>query len=158
LNLWYSATSADNITVVTPDGAISNHTLPIGAHPYGMARGPDDKMWFLQNGGNLVSRIDTTTFQIDSFPILTANSHTPGSTAGMDGNIGFYEVGGPNPDQIGKCDVSGNITEYAVPSQGAFIQGITAGPDGNLWFTELSTSKIGKITTMGMITEINPIT
>ena len=31
--------------------------------------------------------------------------------------------------------------------------GITAGPDGNLWFTEYSTSKIGKITTNGAITE-----
>ena len=28
------------------------------------------------------------------------------------------------------------ITEYAVPTSGAYPDGITAGPDGALWFTE----------------------
>ena len=42
------------------------------------------------------------------------------------------------------------ITEYPVPS--GLPQFITAGPDGNLWFTELF-SRIGRITTSGVITE-----
>jgi streptogramin lyase len=35
---------------------------------------------------------------------------------------------------------------------------ITAGPDGNLWFTESNASKIGQITTGGMITEFPTLT
>ncbi len=47
---------------------------------------------------------------------------------------------------------TGQITEYSLPS-GSHPLGITAGPDGNLWFTDNSSSKIGKITTSGTITE-----
>jgi streptogramin lyase len=37
--------------------------------------------------------------------------------------------------------------------------GITTGPDGALWFTEQNASKIGRITTAGVITEfpLNPM-
>jgi virginiamycin B lyase len=46
------------------------------------------------------------------------------------------------------------ITEYLVPSAASQPSGITAGPDGALWFTEyVTTSKIGRITTAGVITE-----
>src|SRR6266446_9109543 len=41
-----------------------------------------------------------------------------------------------------------SITEYA-----AHARWITAGPDANLWFTDPDNSKIGKITTFGVITE-----
>ena len=44
---------------------------------------------------------------------------------------------------------------YPVPTPSAEPNGITAGPDGALWFTESypDTSKIGRITTSGLITE-----
>ena len=38
-----------------------------------------------------------------------------------------------------------------APGTGIF--GIAAGPDGNLWFTEFYTAGIGRVTTMGTITE-----
>ncbi len=43
-------------------------------------------------------------------------------------------------------------TEYPLPS-GSQPEGIAAGPDGRLWFADESTSKIGKITTSGVVTE-----
>jgi streptogramin lyase len=46
------------------------------------------------------------------------------------------------------CKISpktGSITEYQIPTPGAFPLGITTGPDGNLWFTENSGEQIGKI-------------
>jgi streptogramin lyase len=43
-------------------------------------------------------------------------------------------------------------TEYPLPSESR-PEDITTGPDNNLWFTNLNTSKIGKITTTGSITE-----
>ncbi len=42
--------------------------------------------------------------------------------------------------------------EYSVPS-GSTPFAVTAGPDGNVWFTDISTSKIGKITPAGAVTE-----
>src|SRR6266545_890743 len=50
-----------------------------------------------------------------------------------------------------------SITEFPVPLfQGTFssaVQSITSGPDGALWFTELGASRIGRITTAGVISE-----
>jgi virginiamycin B lyase len=51
-----------------------------------------------------------------------------------------------------------NINEYTVPAANfSGLQGITAGPDGALWFCEYAspstTSKIGRITTAGFLTE-----
>jgi len=45
------------------------------------------------------------------------------------------------------------ITEFPVISSGTDLGGIVAGPDGNLWFTEFTASKIGRITTEGVVTE-----
>jgi streptogramin lyase len=78
--------------------------------------------------------------------------------SGPDGNLWFTEQNG----KIGRMTVSGQVTEFTVPSQSSYgfpLSGsgypyvITAGPDGNLWFTELLANKIGKITTSGTLTE-----
>ena len=50
-----------------------------------------------------------------------------------------------------KYRVAEGQNEYALPSGQPL--GITAGPDGNTWFTVVETSKIGKITAAGVITE-----
>jgi streptogramin lyase len=60
----------------------------------------------------------------------------------------FIASAGIAPLSIGQA-----ITEYPVPTPGAFPTNIAAGADGNLWFTELNASKIGRITTQGVITE-----
>ena len=44
------------------------------------------------------------------------------------------------------------ITEYPVPvNSGPY--GIVTGPDGALWFTEYFGNTIGRITTVGVVTE-----
>jgi len=68
---------------------------------------------------------------------------------GPDGNLWFTESDG---NKIGRVTVTGNITEFPLPSPSVVPQGITAGPDGNMWFTELA-GKIGRITPSGTITE-----
>src|SRR5262245_26658425 len=50
-------------------------------------------------------------------------------------------------------DTAAQITEFSVPTSNSGLWGITVGPDGALWFTEADGSKIGRITTAGMITE-----
>src|SRR5438270_580178 len=47
-----------------------------------------------------------------------------------------------------------SITEYSAgltPLSGPY--GIVTGPDGALWFTEFNRSRIGRVTTAGVITE-----
>jgi len=45
------------------------------------------------------------------------------------------------------------INEYSIPSANSNANIITLGPDGALWFTERNSSKVGRITTAGVITE-----
>ena len=46
-----------------------------------------------------------------------------------------------------------SVTEFSIPTPESFPLRIAAGPDGNLWFTENDGSKIGRITTTGLIKE-----
>jgi streptogramin lyase len=45
------------------------------------------------------------------------------------------------------------ITEFPLIVPNSSPLGITAGPDGNMWFTEVSGSRIGRITPAGVITD-----
>jgi streptogramin lyase len=45
------------------------------------------------------------------------------------------------------------VTEFATPTPGADVYGIAAGPDGNVWFTELTPSKVARVTPAGLVTE-----
>src|SRR5208283_5462589 len=48
------------------------------------------------------------------------------------------------------------ITEYSNGiTAGSGVKSITQGPDGAMWFTEVTGSRIGRITTAGVVTEYN---
>jgi virginiamycin B lyase len=49
------------------------------------------------------------------------------------------------------------IDEYPLPTPGSCPGGITTGPDGALWFTEEGTSRIGRMTTTGVVTNEFPV-
>ena len=73
-------------------------------------------------------------------------------TSGPDANIWLTE--GDNPNQIVRVNPStGARTVFPLANPDSGLSGITTGPDGNLWFTERWTSKIGRITPAGVITE-----
>jgi len=71
-------------------------------------------------------------------------------TSGPDGNLWFTEQG--EGAGIGRVTPSGAIVQYRL-ALNEIPAGIAPGPDGNLWFTQPGTSKIGRITTGGAITE-----
>ncbi|HST31998.1 MAG TPA: hypothetical protein VLJ80_00620 [Solirubrobacteraceae bacterium] len=108
------------------------------------------------NGGGSVATTVVTSAVVKvaaaEYP-LPAGSGPIALTTGPDGNVWVAES---STGKIAKISPSGTIlAEYKV---GTSLKptGITKGPDGNLWFTdwiEGSSSKIGKITTAGVITE-----
>jgi streptogramin lyase len=129
--------------------------------PFAIVAGPDGNLWFADPGANEVGKI-TTSGQASAFGQsngLTANSQPSAITVGPDGNIWFTESGNgaSAPSAIGMISPSDpthtihQFTTGLTPNSGP--EGITAGPDGNLWFVEAAASKIGKITTAGVITE-----
>jgi virginiamycin B lyase len=134
-----------------PTGAaaqlITEFPIPSGATPNVIAVGPDGALWFTENSANQIGRI-TTAGVITEYPTL---SSLGGITAGPDGAL-WFTAG----NSIGRMTTNGVTTNaYPIPTANSNPYAITAGPDGNLWFTESGQTKIGQITTAGVITEFN---
>lgn len=120
--------------------------------PEGIAVGPDNAIWFAENGdsGNAIGRI-VTSAAANSNPTdyssgMTASAGPTGlAVAPDDGKIWFTEF---NLGKIASIDPSSHaIHEYATAGGSMSAPaGITAGPDGKMWFTESygSVSKIGR--------------
>ena len=144
--LWF--TQGGVMGRMTTTGVYSNFTLPAGANAFGITAGPDNNLWFTDQGNNAIGRI-TTAGSTTEFTIPTANSIPIDITTGPDGNLWFAESNGNN---IGRITPSGAVTEFPIPTAGSGASGIAA--NGKLlWFTEPNTHKIGRITTNGAIAE-----
>jgi virginiamycin B lyase len=83
----------------------------------------------------------------------TACCTPQGITSGPDGALWFGLSNG-----IGRIATDGSFKSYPLPSCCPGVQAVTPGPDGALWFTEggccgPTGSRIGRITTAGVITE-----
>jgi len=90
---------------------------------------------------------------ITEFPSQLSSNAQPTQIIYADGYYWFTEQGA---DKIGRMSISGQFTEYPLPSNidysNADPYGITLGPDGNIWFTE-SNSFANQI---GMFNPSNP--
>ncbi len=150
--LWFAEMSANRIASISVSGTITEHELPHPeSNPYGVACGPDHRIWFTESGRNAIGRIDPASGEISEFDIPTADSFPRDITPGPDGNIWFSEN---KSGRIGRITPAGVITEFPIPTEGAAPIGIAAGPDGSIWFCEFKTATIGRITPAGAISEI----
>lgn len=161
-NIWFNDAGHRAVGRITTSGAVTELPLPAEVgNPYGIASGPDGKIWVTTNGGgqgrpDWILRIgpgDTITkFQAgtragDGF------GTGPGSiTAGPDGNLWFTEFWS---NRIGRMTPVGVLTEFPIPTPDSAPRGIGRGPDGNVWFVESSRrhTAIAKITPAGAVTE-----
>jgi virginiamycin B lyase len=120
--------------------------------PAGIAAGPDGNIWFTEENGNRIGRITLGGAITEFTQGLSSGALPVEITPGADGRMWFTE---PGINKIGAISPStGQITEYG--STTAPPDGIISGPDGALWFTEYTpggTSRIGRITTSGTITD-----
>jgi len=60
--MWFTVigkTQQSRIGTISADGKMTFYpNLPAGANPYGIVKGPDAKMWFVEQGLNSVGRVD----------------------------------------------------------------------------------------------------
>jgi len=175
-SLWFTnnaAGSIGSIGRITPAGRVRTYpvptspSLPNGPGLFAIAAGPDGNMWFTGFYGNLIGRItpagDVTTFPVPGPPDAVNGVAPYGIAAGPDGNLWFTM---DFVNAIGRITPDGRITQFPIPAPGAtgptpitaspecLMCGylITAGPDGALWFTVPAASRIGRITTEGVVT------
>lgn len=143
-----AAATTPSSTAVLP--TLSSTTYPPNSssthiQPSGIVAGPDGNLWFASCfiGSTTAMMRITTSGQMSSFALPAGVARCPQwVTVGSDGAMWFTEVGinvgGPLP-QLGRIDVSGNITEFTLPAGDAPV-GIASGKDGNLWYDAYTTN------------------
>jgi virginiamycin B lyase len=156
--------SFSSIGRIATNGAITYFSDPADiaqpniAQPFAIIVGPDENLWFTNNGwggGDMIGRI-TPSGTLSSYS--TGGNAAVGITNGPDGAMWFTSpsgrAGGPT---IGRLTTGGTLTSYSNvrltgPNQ------ITTGPDGALWFTDVGSYddqgnpigiSIGRVTTNG---------
>jgi len=129
------------------------------SHPSAMTVGPDGKsLYFIievskdESSTSSIGRI-ALDGHITEFPIPDAASRPKAITTGPDGNIWFTD---PALNSIWRLTPEGSFASFTISAEGSEPTGIVAGPDGKLYFTEFKASRIGVITTDGVITNEIP--
>lgn len=152
-NLWVTEVIKHQIFRVTPNGEMTAFRVPgdtVGVLQ-GITSGPDGNLWFTSREENAIRRISTKgefngTFVIPSQATkptqFNKGSWPRGITIGPDGQIWFAEMAA---NKIGRLTLTGEFSEFAIPTEDAQAYGVVTGPDQNLWFTESGAGKIGRI-------------
>lgn len=143
--------TTNQIGRLTTSGKLTAFTVPKASYIWDITTGPDGKLYFTDGASRAWSV--TTSGHFTAFPFTDSTGGYPYQiTKGPDGNLWFTDRAG----LIVKMTTAGKFTTFKVPRSNASTDDITAGPDGNLWFTLDGTdtsSKIGRITPSGVITE-----
>jgi virginiamycin B lyase len=160
-NMWFTELDAGSLGRITPQGVIKR--FPIAAEdgrvgprvagavsqPVNLAVGPDGDLWFTDQGLNAIGRM-TTSGEVVTFPIPTADAYPAGIAAGGDGNLYFTES---EPGRVARITLAGVITELGTPDPDSFPLNLTLGPDGAMWFTEFYGGHLGRLARDGRISK-----
>ncbi|HEV7527442.1 MAG TPA: hypothetical protein VGO29_00945 [Solirubrobacteraceae bacterium] len=149
------------LTTLTPAsagavaGTITHYPIPVETTPFGMATGPDGKIWFVDSGnhpgGTFVGRM-ATSGAISSSDVVQLPSPKLGlaATLGPDGNMWVAQDGQIDKVPVG-VSLTSEMTPFALGHGTGGYGSIVVGPDGRLWFGW--NKQIGAITTAGTISE-----
>lgn len=161
--MWCTELTGNAISRIPPDGPAKDIAIPTAnSRPIAIVRAPDGKsMWFSQEAGGIVARIDAdgtiTQFPVpltrhdailgalafDSDGALWVQQYIPTSAPAGDDYIvklGPALLGAPAGDLTGV-----SVDFYKAPSQRTVMHRIVQGPDGNIWFTELGLNRVGRV-------------
>ena len=145
--------TTNQIGRLTTAGKLTTFTVPKASYIWDITSGSDGNLYFT-DGASKVWRV-TKSGKFTAFPFADSTGGYPYQiTNGPDGNLWFTDRAG----LIVKMTTAGKFTTFKVPRINGATDDIVAGPDGNLWFTLDDTdtsSKIGRITPAGVITEFN---
>lgn len=146
-----------NIGRVTTSGVIKEYKVGLHGNGFGIAAGPDGRIWFADPGGcdGYVSRIGAINTDGAGLKYYTADLPPFVDTIinGEDGNLYF----GTFSSQIGRITTAGAVTVWNLPSTPAFpVLGMTVGPDKNIWFVDNAGDYMGAIYIHPVISSFSP--
>jgi len=151
--LWFTLLGANAIAKIgplNPPGAVVSTTLPMaGMEPYDLTIGPDQQIWFSEQAGDQMGRLDMAS-AVSEYPLPTPGAQPGHVTLGQDGGVWFTEWTG---NRVGRIGPDGEITEYPLPNPNSRPLGIATALNGDIWFTEWAGARIGRLTPQGELHE-----
>ena len=145
-----AALSAAPAASADPTVTEYNTVLSLNSGPWDIADGPDDSLWFTENGLSGLGSITADAGLIDEPLGSSLWGDVRGIAKGPDGNLWVTEAN--SPGKIARITPAGVVTEWQAHTDPSFPVDITAGPDGNLWFVSQSPEFVGRVTPDGTIT------
>ncbi len=132
--LWVAEQNQNAILRISPNGASHLYPIPTrqGAPGY-LATGPDHTLWFTEQNGDRLGRLDTVTGIITEYPVPTYGTSPLGIALDTQGRVWFTEL---IRGQIGVLLPGGHVAEYPLSSPNDAPSLMHRAPDGQIWFTE----------------------
>ena len=129
------------LTTTAAGAGITFYTDGVSS-PYGITKGPDNALWFTDQGTNAIGRI-TTAGDVTEYTDPNSTISSPYDiTKGPDNALWFTNWGNGS---IGRIDPTSHVITNYPDSTVSEPYGITAGSDGALWFTNVGNNSIGRI-------------
>ncbi|HLJ82733.1 MAG TPA: hypothetical protein VKT51_00990 [Candidatus Eremiobacteraceae bacterium] len=144
-NIWFG--SRAHISKLTPAGLMTRYALNGNPGITSVTAGTDRSVWFAESQASKLARIVPSSGAIASYPIPCAPL---GIVTTPDKNIWFTCA-----SAVGRMTPRGMATIYPTTIRPS--GSITVGPDHALWFTSASDRALGRITTGGELTYLNPL-
>jgi virginiamycin B lyase len=122
--------------------AVAEHPLPQGAHPLGIAQGPDGAVWALEDGGSAIDRVapDGTVAR------FAAAGYTSLVDATFDLGGRLWFTGG-TADRLGRATAGATLGPIGTWNFGPGCEptGVATAPDGGIWFSKVDCNVVGRI-------------
>ena len=132
--MWFSETCdhAEYVTRITMSGTMSQFQIgtDVSRNPRGLIQGPDGNIWFVEQIGNAVGRLDPSSGHYAEFAIPTRNATPSSIFLGPDGNLWFTGIKSPNYI-LDRIALDGAITEFDW--SGAWLSSLSIGPNNSFW-------------------------
>lgn len=156
-NLWFTDTSSNTCSCsaigrITPSGTITKFpTITPSSSPAYITAGPEGNLWFTEYGTSSIGSITTSGVPLNEYLVPGPFAYLSVITMGPDGNLWFLE--NTQFGAVAKMTTSGIVTEYGAQLQN-YQEGLVVAGDGAIWFTQGYPNTVGRITTSGVLSEV----
>ena len=143
-NVWGTGITSSRIVKLDPSTRkVTEYPVPKGSHPYGMAIGGENTIWYAAQYFDEVVRLDPSTGKLARYKVPTPRSDLRRMATDAEGNlwVGAHEAG-----KVMKVDYrTGEVTEYPTPTEDSGPYSVDVDAKRNLiWTGEHYADKIGR--------------
>jgi virginiamycin B lyase len=153
-DVWATQQTQAQLVRINPSTTpytVDTFQLPSGSGPHGIAFDSGGRMWITLEFADAIAQVADGHI-VRQYQIPQADAGPHGLAVDPDGTSIWWT--GKEGDVIGRLDpASGDMELFPLPNTGSLPIYISAGADGNMWFTELTGSRIGRISQDGQLTE-----